>query len=45
MQVYHGSYTAIDRIDLSKCIPNKDFGQEIYEMLKQEISNIYDIRQ
>jgi len=30
MQVYHGSYTKIDKIDLSQCIPNKDFGQGFY---------------
>ena len=30
MQVYHGSYTKIDKIDLSKCIPNKDFGRGFY---------------
>ena len=26
MRVFHGSYMAIDRIDLSKCQANKDFG-------------------
>ena len=30
MQVYHGSCTKIDKIDLSQCIPNKDFGQGFY---------------
>ncbi|GHT02092.1 hypothetical protein FACS189421_14630 [Bacteroidia bacterium] len=30
MRVYHGSYTKIDKIDLSKCAPNKDFGQGFY---------------
>jgi hypothetical protein len=30
MKVFHGSYTAIDKIDLSKCQPNKDFGQGFY---------------
>jgi hypothetical protein len=30
MQVFHGSYTDIDVIDLSKCVPNKDFGQGFY---------------
>jgi len=30
MQVYHGSYTKIDRIDLSQTIPNKDFGRGFY---------------
>ena len=30
MQVYHGSYIKIEKIDLSRCIPNKDFGQGFY---------------
>ena len=30
MRVFHGSYTEIDRIDLSKCQPNKDFGRGFY---------------
>ena len=30
MEVYHGSYTKIDRIDLSKCRPNRDFGRGFY---------------
>jgi len=30
MQVYHGSYMKIDKIDLSQCIPNKDFGRGFY---------------
>ncbi|GAB6012522.1 DUF3990 domain-containing protein [Viscerimonas tarda] len=30
MRVYHGSYTKIDRIDLSKCAPHKDFGRGFY---------------
>jgi hypothetical protein len=30
MQVYHGSYVKIKEIDLSKCIPNKDFGKGFY---------------
>ena len=30
MQVFHGSYTKIDKIDLSKCQTNKDFGQGFY---------------
>ncbi|MCL2650704.1 MAG: DUF3990 domain-containing protein [Candidatus Azobacteroides sp.] len=30
MKVYHGSYTKIDKIDLSKCEPRKDFGQGFY---------------
>lgn len=30
MKVYHGSYTAIDTIDISKCQSNKDFGRGFY---------------
>ena len=30
MKVYHGSYTHIDTIDLSKCKPLKDFGKGFY---------------
>ena len=30
MILYHGSNIAIDVIDLSKCRPNKDFGQGFY---------------
>ena len=30
MKVYHGSYTKIDNIDLSKCMPHKDFGRGFY---------------
>jgi len=30
MKVYHGSYIKIDKIDLSKCKPNKDFGRGFY---------------
>jgi hypothetical protein len=30
MKVYHGSYTAIDEINLSKCTAGKDFGRGFY---------------
>jgi hypothetical protein len=30
MKVYHGSYTEITKIDLEKCLPQKDFGQGFY---------------
>ena len=30
MKVYHGSYTPISQIDLSKCEKHKDFGQGFY---------------
>jgi hypothetical protein len=30
MKVYHGSYTEIDEIDLSKCESHRDFGKGFY---------------
>ena len=30
MKVYHGSYIKIDKIDLSKSQPRKDFGKGFY---------------
>jgi len=30
MKVYHGSYTFVENIDLSKSVPNKDFGKGFY---------------
>jgi hypothetical protein len=30
MQVFHGSYTEIESVDLSKCQSNKDFGRGFY---------------
>jgi len=30
MKVYHGSYITVDKIDLSKSKPNKDFGKGFY---------------
>ena len=30
MKVYHGSHIKVDKIDLSKCKPNKDFGRGFY---------------
>jgi len=30
MQVFHGSYTEIESVDLSKCQANKDFGNGFY---------------
>ena len=30
MKVYHGSYIEIEEIDLSKCLPQKDFGRGFY---------------
>lgn len=26
MKLFHGSNMEIDKVDLSKCLPNKDFG-------------------
>jgi len=36
MKVYHGSYTAVEVIDLTKCEPRKDFGQ-----LSDEATKLY----
>jgi hypothetical protein len=52
MRVYHGSYTEITEIDLSKCLPNKDFGQGFYvtkyrehaEDWAQKMGNKYDTK-
>jgi hypothetical protein len=30
MKVYHGSYTLIEKVDLAKCQPSRDFGQGFY---------------
>jgi len=30
MKVYHGSYIEIEKIELAKCLPQKDFGQGFY---------------
>jgi len=30
MKVYHGSYTAIDKIDLEQCEVGRDFGRGFY---------------
>ncbi len=30
MQVFHGSYTEIEKVDLNKCQANKDFGKGFY---------------
>ncbi|GHT57082.1 hypothetical protein AGMMS49982_24110 [Bacteroidia bacterium] len=36
MKVYHGSYILIDKIDLAKCKPRKDFGRGFY------VTNIFE---
>lgn len=30
MKLYHGSNVEIERVDLTKCMPNKDFGRGFY---------------
>ena len=41
MIVYHGSYTEITKIDLSKCEPNKDFGKGFYvTKIKEQAENL-----
>jgi hypothetical protein len=44
MIVYHGSYTKIDKIDLSKCEPNKDFGKGFYVTKLREQAETWAIR-
>ncbi|MCL2131824.1 MAG: DUF3990 domain-containing protein [Lentimicrobiaceae bacterium] len=41
MKVFHGSYTEIDRIDLSKCQANKDFGRGFYVTKLREQAQIW----
>ncbi|WP_461252230.1 DUF3990 domain-containing protein [Treponema sp. R8-4-B8] len=36
MIVYHGSYEEIVKIDLSKAVPNKDFGRGFYTTKNRE---------
>ena len=36
MKVYHGSYMKVDKIDLSKSKPNKDFGKGFYVTLNPQ---------
>ncbi len=36
MKLYHGSNMEIDNVDLSKCMPNKDFGRGFYTTLLKE---------
>ncbi|MCL2597848.1 MAG: DUF3990 domain-containing protein [Paludibacter sp.] len=40
MRVYHGSYTEIQEIDLSKCEIGKDFGQGFYVTKIKEQNNV-----
>lgn len=36
MRLFHGSNMEIDKVDLSKCMPNKDFGCGFYTTLLEE---------
>ena len=38
MQVYHGSYTKIVEIDLSKGQTNKDFGRGFYDEQQRKVT-------
>ena len=42
MRVYHGSNMKVDKIDLSKCKPNKDFGKGFY-VYEKDWTDIYQI--
>ncbi|MDR0763288.1 MAG: DUF3990 domain-containing protein [Bacteroidales bacterium] len=51
MKVFHGSYTKIKEIDLTKSLPNKDFGQGFYvtntgnmQKIGQQNENLHHIR-
>ena len=44
MKVYHGSYTKIYDIDLSKCEPKKDFGQGFYVTKFREQAEFWAVR-
>ena len=45
MKLFHGSNMEIDKVDLSKCMPNKDFGCGFYITLLEEeawrMGNLY----
>lgn len=36
MRIYHGSNVEIDKVDLTKCMPYKDFGKGFYTTLLKE---------
>ena len=44
MKVYHGSYTKIYDIELSKCEPKKDFGQGFYVTKFREQAEFWALR-
>ena len=41
MIVYHGSYTEIQKVDLSKCEPRKDFGRGFYVTKIKEQAEVW----
>jgi hypothetical protein len=44
MKIYHGSYTAIHEIDLTKCEPKRDFGRGFYVTKLREQAEIFAVR-
>jgi len=44
MIVYHGSFTEVTKIDLSKCEPNKDFGKGFYVTKIKEQAESWAVR-
>jgi hypothetical protein len=44
MKVYHGSYTAIEEIDLERCEVGKDFGRGFYVTKLREQAETWAIR-
>ncbi|MDR2621593.1 MAG: DUF3990 domain-containing protein [Dysgonamonadaceae bacterium] len=44
MKVYHGSYTAIHEIDLTKCVPKRDFGRGFYVTKLREQAETFAMR-
>ena len=45
MKVYHGSFVAIEEIDLNYCEVGKDFGKGFYvtKLYKKQWTEIYDL--
>jgi hypothetical protein len=44
MKLYHGSYTEIHEIDLTKCEPKRDFGRGFYVTKLREQAEIFAVR-
>jgi len=40
MIVYHGSYTEIESVDLSKCQANKDFYRILQKTMARNLRNV-----